>query len=98
MVKNPPVKAVPVKKASVKATPVKATPVKESKTDRFNRLGTKRVESVLRSLRILGNCSSRNNYEYTQEQVDKISTTLVKALEQTIVKFHNVKKTESFEF
>ena len=74
-------------------------PVKESKTELFLRLAQPRVEKVLKALRILGNCSNRSNYEYTPEQIDRMSETIVKALEKTIVKFHDTKKEqESFEF
>ena len=75
------------------------TAEKESKVELFLRLATPRIEKVLKSLRILGNCSNRSNYEYTDEQVDKMSIILSKALEKTIVKFHDTKKEqESFEF
>ncbi len=72
---------------------------KESKTDLFNRLGKARVVKVLDSLRILSNCSNKSSYEYTKEQVNKMSKTLTLALEKTILKFHDTKKEqESFEF
>ncbi|HEC40880.1 hypothetical protein LCGC14_0876580 [marine sediment metagenome] len=72
---------------------------KESKTELFIRLGIPRIEKVLKSLRILGNCSNRNNYEYTPEQIDKMSIKLLDSLDKTIQKFHQTKKEqESFEF
>lgn len=72
---------------------------KESKVDLFNRLGKARVVKVLDSLRILGNCSNKSSYEYTKEQVNKMSQTLTLALEKTILKFYDTKKEqESFEF
>ena len=88
------------KPASKEATkPVVVEKKAESKSERFVRLATPRVEKVLKSLRILGNCSDTNNYEYTKQQVDKMSIKLMKAFEQTITKFHNIKKeAESFEF
>ncbi len=83
----------PTKKPKVKAIP------KETKAELFARLAKPRTEKVMKALRILGNCSNRSSYEYTDEQIDKISITLVKALETTITKFHDTKKeTESFEF
>jgi len=72
---------------------------KETKTELFIRLATKRVGSVLKSLRILGNCSNRSNYEYSKEQVDSINISLTKALLDTINKFIPSKKEqESFKF
>lgn len=77
----------------------KTTPVKESKADLFIRLGKPRIEKVLKSLRILGNCSNKSNYEYSDEQVDKMAIRLSEALKKTILKFHDIKKEEeSFEF
>jgi len=73
--------------------------VKESKEQMFIRIAIPRVQKILRSYRILGNCANRNNYAYSQEQVDKISTTLIKALENTIAKFQKSKEAmESFKF
>jgi len=73
--------------------------VKESKSESFIRIAKPRVKSVLKSLRILGNCSNRNNYEYTQEQINSMSIKLSEALENTITEFHKSKKEiESFEF
>ena len=73
--------------------------IKDTKAELFIRLGTPRIEKVLKALRILGNCSNKSNYEYSNEQVDKMSITLSKALEKTILKFHDTKKEqESFKF
>lgn len=88
-------------KKGVKLTDIK--PIlkqpKESKEDLFNRLAKQRVEKVLKALRILGNCSNKSNYAYTPEQIDKMAITLSKALENTIIKFHDTKREEeSFEF
>ena len=78
---------------------IKSVKPKESKAERFLRLGTKRVSSVLKAFRILGNCSSRNNYEYSSEQIDKMFEVLQVALNNTEVKFTPSKKEqESFKF
>lgn len=53
----------------------------ESKADRFKRLGTKRLRNVINQMRILGNCASTANYEYTQEQVNLIFMHLDKSIE-----------------
>lgn len=74
-------------------------PIKESKADLFIRLGKPRIERVLKALRILGNCSKTSRYEYTPEQIDKMSIRLSEAVEKTILKFHDTKKElETFEF
>jgi hypothetical protein len=72
---------------------------KESKSELFIRLATKRVSSVLKSLRILGNCSNRSNYEYSQEQINVMSTTIQDSLESMLAKFTPSKKEqETFKF
>ena len=72
---------------------------KESKSERFNRLATKRVSSVLKTIRILSNCSSRSNYEYEQEQIDAIYSAIMSGIDSMISKFTPSKKEqESFKF
>lgn len=44
----------------------------ETKRDRFVRLAEARTNKIIALLRLLGNCSSRNVYEYTPEDVRKI--------------------------
>ena len=73
--------------------------IAETKTEIFIRLAKPRVERVLKALSILSNCSNRSNYEYTQEQIDKIFNTLNEAIIETEKKFTKSKKeAESFEF
>jgi hypothetical protein len=45
---------------------------KETKADRFARIGERRVNDVLRALRLLGNLADRHNYDYTEEQATSI--------------------------
>jgi len=72
--------------------------VKESKTDTFKRIAERRVRSVLKSLRLLGNCSNRNNYEYSQEQINKIFVKISETLIDTENLFTKSKKeVESFK-
>ncbi len=44
----------------------------ESKSSRFKRKAEARVDKITKMLRLLGNCSNKSNYEYTEEQVGKI--------------------------
>lgn len=83
----------PTKKKVVKSSK------KESKTETFIRIAEPRVKAVLRSLRILGNCSNRNNYEYNTEQVDSMFESITQALLDTESKFTKSKsEQESFSF
>lgn len=82
-----------------KPTKLKSVKSKETKAQLFVRLGTQRIEKVLKSIRILGNCSNKGTYEYTPEQITKMSEKLTQALELMLIKFQNTKKEqEKFKF
>jgi len=89
----------PDKKTLSKAKTVNSKKPKESKAETFIRLAKPRVQNVLRSLRILSNCSNRANYEYNSEQIDKIFDTLNNAMLECEKKFTKTKvEQETFEF
>ena len=44
----------------------------ETKTEKFKRIATLRTNRILNDLRLLGNCSNRSSYEFTEEDVKKI--------------------------
>ena len=60
----------------------------ESSTDRFKRLATLRTNAVLNRLRVLGNCSNRQVYDYTKEDIDKIFAAIDQAVKKSKSKFH----------
>ncbi len=45
---------------------------KETKRDRFVRLAEARVNSLFKTLQLIGNLSRKENYEYTSEDVERI--------------------------
>ncbi len=67
---------------------------KESKNDRFKRVAERRTKTVLRDLRILGNCGNKGNYFYTPEQVQKIFSEVERAIREAKGKFHLSKEKE----
>ncbi|KAF0818556.1 hypothetical protein KIS4809_2615 [Bacillus sp. ZZV12-4809] len=48
----------------------------EGKREKFERLAEKRMSEVIKKLRLIGNLSNRNNYEYSGEQVKQIIDSL----------------------
>ncbi len=60
---------------------------KETKRDRFIRLAEARTNKIIDMVRLLGNCSSTSNYEYTEEDVRKIFTAIERELKITKAKF-----------
>lgn len=66
--------------------------MKETKSDRFKRIAAKRTNEVLEKIRILGNCSNKSSYEYTDEEVNKIFSEIDKQLKLTKARFFSGKK------
>jgi len=59
----------------------------ESRHERFKRIAAKRTNEILEKIRILGNCSNKSSYEYTEEDVNKIFSEIDKQLKLTKAKF-----------
>ncbi len=62
--------------------------------DRFLEVAEARTNTVLEKIRILGNCSNRQLYKYTPEEIGKIFRTIDIELNKSKAKFHFGKKTE----
>ena len=69
-------------------------PNKDNKRDRFKRLATQRTNSVLLRLKILGNCSNRSAYNYSEEEVNKIFSEIERRVREIKAKFHFPKNKE----
>lgn len=67
---------------------------KEEKRERFKRLATQRTNAVLLKVKVLGNCSNRSAYEYTEDEVNKIFTEIDRRLKEAKAKFHFTKPKE----
>lgn len=65
----------------------------ETKRERFVRVAEARTNKILDMIRLLGNCSSRANYEYTKEDIEKIFTVLDRELKSTKNRFLGLDKT-----
>ncbi len=59
----------------------------ETKKERFVRIAEARTNRILEQLRLLSNCSNRNNYEYTEEDIRKIFTVIEKEMKNCKSKF-----------
>ncbi len=58
-----------------------------SKKERFIKIAENRTNTIINTLRLLGNCSNKNNYEYTEEQVKQIFNAIDAELKTTKMKF-----------
>lgn len=54
----------------------------ETKHEKFERLASKRTESVLKKLDVLANCSNKSNYEYSEDDVERIFSAIEEKVEQ----------------
>lgn len=59
----------------------------ETKRERFVRIAEARTNKILEMMRLLGNCSSKGNYEYSEEDIKKIFGALERELRNTKNKF-----------
>jgi len=64
----------------------------EHPRDRFKRLATARTIIVLKRLKVLGNCSNRQIYEYDEQDIDKIFSEIERKVKESKAKFHFPKK------
>ena len=68
--------------------------IKMNKLDRFKRLAEYRTNTVLKRLKVLGNCANRSAYNYTEEDIDKIFSVIEKSVKEAKSKFHFPKNKE----
>lgn len=59
----------------------------ETKRDKFVRIAESRTNKLIDMLRLLGNCSNTNTYEYTEKDVNKIFNILERELKSAKNKF-----------
>lgn len=70
---------------------------KNQKRERFKRLATYRTNEVLKRLQVLANCANRSAYEYSEDEINKIFSTIEKATRDSKSKFHYPKEKISFK-
>ena len=70
----------------------------EEKREKFKRIAENRTNRIINDLRLLGNCSNRSNYEYTEDDVKKIFAAIENALKESKQQFYAKKdKKQRFE-
>lgn len=55
--------------------------VRREDREKFTRLATRRVNSAIKAIQLVGNLSNRSNYSYTDEDVQKIIRALQEELQ-----------------
>ena len=69
----------------------------ETPAQKFERVAAIRTNAVIDKLRLLGNCSNKRSYSYSEKQVDKIFSSVNKQVRETRLRFNSTKK-ERFNF
>jgi len=64
----------------------------ESKEEKFRRVASRRTVKVLETLRLLGNCSNKGNYSYTDADVNKIFNEIIKEVKRSRTLFEKSNK------
>lgn len=62
---------------------------KSQKRQRFEKVASNRVQKILNLLSLLQNCSNKNNYEYTEDDVEHMFTEIQKALKDARNSYYN---------
>lgn len=67
-----------------------------SKRERFLKVAEARTQAVIQRIKILNNCSNKNLYEYSQDEVDRIFKAIQDQINQAKANFVT-KKSQKFK-
>lgn len=65
--------------------------------EKFKRLASYRTNEILKRLKILGNCSNRSSYDYTEDEVNKIFSEIERKLREIKGRFTFPRNDEKFK-
>ncbi len=68
-----------------------------SKRERFKKVAVQRTNKIINYVRLLGNCSNKNNYEYSDYDVKKIFSVIEKEIKISKNKFENNNLKDKFD-
>lgn len=72
--------------------------MEETKRERFVRLAEARTNKIIDMVQLLGNCSNKSTYEYTEEDVQHIFSAIEKEVKAAKQKFYaSEEKTTKFK-
>lgn len=66
--------------------------MREDDRKKFVELATKRVNTAIKAIQLVGNLSNRSNYDYTESDVEKIFSALNKELRSCKERFQTTSK------
>ncbi len=71
-------------------------PTQETRHEKFKRIGEKRTKKILKEIEILANLSNTHNYEFSEEEVNRIFDVLEVQLREARNKFI-IKRSKDFK-
>jgi len=72
---------------------------KVTKRERFEKVASNRVQKIIDYISLLGNCSNRNNYEYSDDDVRKMFSVIKDQLKNSEALFGTaISKSEKNKF
>ncbi len=83
------VKSKKIKKFTIVKKTRTAQKINTDKNKKFIELSEKRMPKTIKAIKLIGNLSNRNNYNYTDDQVQIFILDLKKALKKLNKKFYN---------
>lgn len=69
--------------------------------ERFEKVASNRVQKIIDYLNLLGNCANKNNYEYTEKDVELMFREISRTLKETRVLYDkeiNKNNKDGFKF
>lgn len=66
----------------------------ETKREKFIRLAEARTNKTIEMIRLIGNLSSKGNYDYSKEDVNQIFNTLEKEIKNARARFEGAESKE----
>lgn len=69
----------------------------KEKSERFKRVAESRTNRIIEQIRLLGNCSNRSNYEYSDDEIKKIFCAIESELRDAKLKFQPKASPKRFE-
>ena len=71
--------------------------IMESKEEKFKRLANARVNNAIKQLDLIGNLSNSSSYNYSDDEVRRIMSTLNQKVKEISFKFQESLKKEKFK-
>jgi hypothetical protein len=69
-----------------------------NKRDKFIMLAEKRVNKVIKDINLIGNLSNKNNYQYTDDDVELIFKALENSIKDQKLKFKPLRNSTGLSF